>query len=134
MIVLDSSFLIAFKVKNDVHHERAEALMKQVVLERYGRPVITDYIFDETVTSIFVRSKSLASAVEYGEELLHSLEIVEVDQSLFLEAWKIFASQKNSELSFTDATTIAVVNTNDRTKIATFDRDFEVKGSNTLGL
>ena len=64
MILLDSSLLIAFKVRNDIHHERADALMKRIVDPRYGKPLITDYIFDETVTGIFVRSKNLRLAVK----------------------------------------------------------------------
>ena len=31
MIALDSSFLIAFKVANDAHHEKAAALMRELV-------------------------------------------------------------------------------------------------------
>ncbi len=108
MIILDSSFLIAFKVKNDAHHEKADALMKPIVSDRYGKPMITDYIFDETVTGIFIRSKNLKLSVEYGEELLRSLEVVLVDQDLFRAAWKIFSGEKNTELSFTDSTTVAV--------------------------
>src|SRR5271157_1482237 len=89
MMLLDSSLLIAFKVRNDIHHERADALMKQIVVsERFGKPLITDYIFDETVTGIFVRSKNLKLAVEYGNELLASLEMLEVDEKIFQEAWE----------------------------------------------
>ena len=134
MIVLDSSVLIAFKVRNDLHHERANALMKQVVSERFGKPLITNFIFDETVTGIFVRSENLGLAVEYGNELLASLEMFDVDEEAFREAWKIFTEQRNNKLSFTDSTTIAVMNTHDVRRIATFDGDFgDVKGIKALG-
>ena len=124
MIALDSSFLIAFKVRNDAHHERASALMKQVASESFGKPFITDYIFDETVTGIFVRSKNLKIALEYGNELLASLVMFEIDEETFREAWKIFSGQRKKELSFTDSTTIAVMNVHDAKRIATFDGDF----------
>jgi len=135
VIVLDSSLLIAFKIKNDSHHERANALMKQVVSERFGKPSITSYIFDETVTGIFVRSKSLRLAVEYGNELLASLETLEVSEEAFREAWKIFSEQRNRRLSFIDSSTLAVMKIHDIGRIATFDEDFgNIEGINAIGL
>ena len=134
MILLDSSLLIGFKIKNDFHHERANALMKQVVSERFGKPLITNYIFDGTVTGIFIRSKNLKLAVEYGDELLASLEMLEVDEKAFPKTWKIFSEQANGELSFTDSTAIAVMKSHDITRIGTFDRDFgEIKGIDAIG-
>lgn len=125
-IILDSSLLIAFKVKNDFHHERASHIMKEVAMERYGRPMITDYIFDETVTGIFIRSKSLRLAVSYGNELLESLVLLRVDEQLFKKAWQIFSEQRDeTTLSFTDTTTIAAVRHFDISKVGTFDLDFQ---------
>ncbi len=123
--MIDSSFLIAFKVRNDINHKKASALMTGIATGQFGRPFLTNYVFDETVTGIFVRSKDLEIAVKYGNELMSSLEIFEVDLDLFREAWNIFSSQKASELSFTDSTTIAVMNRRGVTRIATFDRDFQ---------
>ncbi len=132
-ILLDSSLLIAFKVKNDFHHERANALMKQVSSERYGKPLITDYIFDETVTGILVRSKNLGLAVQYGKELLSSLEMLHVDEETFRQAWKTFSEQENAKFSFTDSTNMAVMKNNDITKIGTFDADFqEIEGLDVI--
>jgi predicted nucleic acid-binding protein len=108
--------------------------MRQVVSERFGKPFITDYIFDETVNGILVRSKNLKLAVEYGNELLASLEITEINEDTFREAWKIFSDQKNRNLSFTDSTTIAVMNEHKSTRIATFDEDFrDIEGISVIG-
>jgi len=135
VIVLDSSHLIAFQVKNDSHHEQANALMKQVLSGRFGKPLITSFIFDETVTGIFVRSKSLRLAVEYGNELLASLETLEVNEEAFREAWGIFSDQRNRRLSFTDSSTLAVMNIHAIGRIATFDEDFgNIEGINAIGL
>ena len=73
MIALDSSFLIEFKVRNDIHHEQANALMKQIVSGQLWETIHHDVTYSiETVTGIFVRSKSLRLAVEYGNESLTS--------------------------------------------------------------
>jgi len=99
-----------------------------------GGPFISDYIFDETVTGIFIGSKNLKLAVEYGNELVASLEIFEVNEEAFGKAWKIFSGQRNSKLSFTDCTTIAVMNTHSVRQIATFDDDFQdVEGISAIG-
>jgi uncharacterized protein len=133
MIMLDSSLLIAFKVKNDLHHERANALMKQVASGNFGKPLISDYVFDETVTGILVRSKNLKLAIEYGNELRASLETIEVDEEAFSQAWRIFSEQEKVELSFTDSTTIALMKSQDITRIGTFDQDFgEIRGINAI--
>ncbi|MDG6994379.1 MAG: type II toxin-antitoxin system VapC family toxin [Nitrososphaerota archaeon] len=134
MILLDSSLLIAYKVRNDVHHEKANALMKQVVSERFGKPVISDYIFDETVTGIFARSRNLRLSVEYAKELLASLEMLKVDEKTFREAWEIFSRQEKRELSFTDSTTIALMKIHYIGNVGTFDGDFKaIKGIDAIG-
>ena len=96
MIILDSSFLIALKVLNDAHHEKAKSLMKNIGDSKYGRPVLTDYVFDETVTGILVRSKNLKLAVEFGSELMNSLKIVDISDRTFDEAWINFVSKCSS--------------------------------------
>jgi predicted nucleic acid-binding protein len=135
LIALDSSFLVAFKIQNDVHHEKANLLMKEIASEKFGKPFLTDYIFDETVTGIFVRSKKLELAVQYGRELLDSIEMFSVEMEAFRDAWKMFSEQGKSRLSFTDATTISVMRLYDVKWVATFDRDFKhVEGIRTIGL
>jgi predicted nucleic acid-binding protein len=135
MVVLDSSFLIAFKVLNDVHHGKAAKLMRDIVDGEYGRPFVTDYIFDETITGILVRSKKLGLATEYGNELLRSLEILNVSEEIFAQAWDIFTKQRSSDLSFTDSTTLAVMSRHRIKNVATFDKDFwNIKGINVVGV
>ncbi len=99
--------------------------MKDIAAEKYGRALITDYIFDETVTGIFVRSKNLKLAVGYGNELLASVELLYVDEHTFHQAWKIFSEQMNKELSFTDSITLATMKTHGIPRIGTFDEDFQ---------
>ena len=100
-------------------------MMSQIATGQYGQPFITNYVFDETVTGIFVKSKSLELAVNYGNELMATLDILEVDRDIFQEAWRLFSSQENSELSFTDSTTVAIMSRLNVKNIATFDKDFE---------
>ena len=135
MIILDSSFLIALKIENDVHHEAAARIMKEIAGYKYGKPVITDYIFDETVTGIFAKSKRLKLAIEFGNEILNSLEIFDVNDKIFSNAWETFQNQKNTDtdFSFTDSTIIAVMKENQIRNIASFDNDFtKIKDFNVI--
>jgi predicted nucleic acid-binding protein len=135
MIILDSSFLVAFAVETDTNHLKAVKIMDDIVREKYGRLCITDYIFDETVTVIFIKTKKLAKAVSVGNALKKSVEIIDVDKNSFEDAWNKFKRQKKTDFSFTDCTTLAVMEANEIKNIATFDEDFKmVKEINVIGV
>ena len=134
MIFLDTSFIVSYKIENDKHHEEAINLMKRIANGKSGRPIISDYIFDETVTVVFSRSKKLSIALEMGDELKKSVEIIRIDESVFEDGWKIFKNQKNTKFSFTDSTTLALMNKENIKNIATFDEDFKkIKKINVIG-
>lgn len=129
MIFLDSSFIIAYKIEDDEHHLRAVALSKSISSEHYGEGIISDYIFDEIVTVIFNRTKKLIYAVQSGNELKKSVSIIGISKDLFNDSWKIFKKQKDTRLSFTDCTILALMKKKRISSIATFDKDFnEIEG------
>ena len=45
-IFIDSSVFCAYTNSRDVHHSKAMSIMQEVVSEKYGSGIITDYIFD----------------------------------------------------------------------------------------
>ena len=124
MIILDTSFIVGYKIENDAHRENATKMIKEIADLKYGRPVISDYIFDETVTVVFSRSKNLQLSVEIGNDLKNSVEVIKIDDLLFEETWKIFESQKGTRFCFTDCTTLALMKNRNISNIATFDEDF----------
>jgi uncharacterized protein len=125
MIFLDSSFLVAFEVAGDANHTKAAELMREVVDEAYGPPVISDYVFDETVTVTFVRAKSLQKARLVGDSLLKAFRVLNVDDAIFHGAWTRFGSQSGTKYSFTDCTTVELMQRHKIREIATFDREFK---------
>jgi len=50
VLILDSSFLIAFHNKNDVHHAAATKVMEDFLRGEYGRALLLEYVFLEVVT------------------------------------------------------------------------------------
>lgn len=125
MIILDTSFIVAYSVEMDEHHAKTVGLMEKILGKEFGKIYISDFIFDETITVVFNKSKKLESAIKVGENLQKSFEIIEIDKSVFEEAWNIFKTQKETRLGFTDCTTLAVMSENSIKKIATFDREFK---------
>lgn len=124
MIFLDSSFLVAFEVGDDTNHAKAAEVMRDIVNAAYGPPVISDYVFDETATVTFVRSGDLQKARLVGEAMLKAFHMLKVDDVVFREAWRKFRSQKGTRYSFTDSTTIELMQRNNIRNIATFDSEF----------
>ncbi|MBS7654970.1 type II toxin-antitoxin system VapC family toxin [Candidatus Bathyarchaeota archaeon] len=124
MILLDSSFIIAYSNEVDENHNKAFQIAKDIDLGIYGAPVITDYIFDEVVTVMLIKVKNLMKVIELGEALLNATILLEVDKDSFNLAWDVFKAQLKPSLSFTDCTSIALCRINGISNIATFDKKF----------
>ncbi len=127
LIFLDSSLFCAYKNKSDVHHENSVKIIEAISHQDHGRPVTTDYIFDETVT-VLLRKTNRSIAMDVGDLILNSeIQMFGVGKIVFESAWNIF--QKTEKLSFTDCTNIAFMKLYGIEKIATFDKGFkEIKG------
>ena len=108
MIVLDSSFLIAFHNASDVHHAAASKAMQRLIDGAWGPALLSEYVFLEVVTVLLLR-QNLATAVEVGEVLLRAREIEFVSGTeFFVDAWRNFREQRRTKLSFVDAALIAI--------------------------
>ncbi len=135
MILLDTSFLIAYFNQRDENHQKAINLVKNIVDQKFGSLCTTDYIFNETVTVSLIRMKSLERAKSIGIILLKALEMIQIGEDVFLEAWKIFQSQRGTRFGFTYCTTIAAMRYGGINNIATFDKDFtKIHEINCIGL
>ena len=128
MIFLDSSFLISLEVEKDENHQRAIDLRSRILKGDFGSSVISDYIFDETMTVTFGRTKDLGKAVAVGVKLKDPSILIKLEESDFESAWDLFKNQKNTKLSFTDCTNLAIMKRMSIKDIAAFDEDFKKIG------
>lgn len=112
-------------VDKDTNHEKAVSIMEEIISGKHGNAITSEYIFDETVTVVLVRSKSLESAVKAGNLIKASIPVLGVDSNIFEASWNRFRNQNDTRFSFTDCTIIEIVETNHIDKLATFDREFE---------
>lgn len=124
MILLDSSFLVAYVLDKDNHHSRSLSMMEKVKDGAFGTAYITDYIFDEVVTVIMAKSNSINKAIEAGTYLKESLIILKLEEEALDNAWNIFKLQSKGILSFTDCTNLSEMKSKDIQNLATFDGGF----------
>jgi predicted nucleic acid-binding protein len=132
LIVLDSSFLIAFHNESDVHHSKAVPIMDRLLTGEWGSALLLEYVFLEVMTVLRMRL-DLQSAVSVAEALLRAREIEFVPCSeVFTEAFETLRTERDSALSFVDAAITAVARRNPPGLVATFDNDFSVLDGLTL--
>ncbi|MDI6806943.1 MAG: PIN domain-containing protein [Candidatus Aenigmarchaeota archaeon] len=135
MLILDTSFIVSYYNIRDENHKRAVELMKDIVNKKYGSLYITDYIFDESITVILIRLKSFSKTIAVGKLIRKSAEMLWIEKDTFEEAWKLFRGQKKTAFSFTDCTTLGIMEKRNVKNIVTFDEDFKkIKGVNVIGI
>lgn len=129
MIVIDSSFLIAYHNLSDVHHSAAAKTMDKFLLGSWGQGLLLEYVFLEVVTVLMAR-RGLAAVSATASLLLSARELDLVPCSgIFLETFGAFRSQEGTTLSFTDAAILTVARHRADGLVATFDKDFrELEG------
>lgn len=125
MIVLDTSFLVAYHNQADVHHDRARSVMSRLLSEEWGQGLLLEYVFLEVVTVVQARL-DLATAVRVGDQLLDARELDFLPCSeVFLPTLETFRLQPDRGLSFADAAIATVARRRPPGYVATFDRGFE---------
>ena len=123
MILLDSSFLIAYHNTRDAHHAEAARAMVHLVAGEWGQALLLEYVFLEVVTVLRAR-RGAAVATEVAEQLLNAHEVDFVPCSdFFVDTLQTFRHEP-AELSFTDAAIVTVARRERKGYVATFDSDF----------
>jgi len=123
VIVLDSSFLIAWHNSLDVHHRRAAPVMQRFLDGEWGPGLLLEYVLLEVVTFIAIKRR-LAAASSVANLLLRAREIEFIPCSdFFLETLETFRTQVHGSLSFTDAAIVTVARRSGGL-VATFDTGF----------
>lgn len=125
---IDTSFLIALETHDDMHHQSALNFWRELLVSKPSF-LSTNFIIDEVATYFNSRNKHF-KAVEIGNCLLKSFSInlIHVDESVFLEGWDFFSQHDDKSYSLTDCISFVVMNRFNTLKSLTFDRHFEQAG------
>ena len=112
------------------HAVGAEALTEVLRSPEYGRVMTSDYIYDEAVTLTQMRTGDVKAGLELGRRIRgdgypSAIELLYSSQRLFDRAVTIQQTYADHELSFTDASSVAMVESNDIDCLLSFDDDFD---------
>ncbi len=131
-VFVDTSGWVALFVANDVNHAKAVDIFHGLKTNRSAL-FTSDYIFDETVTTILVRGDHRQSLFA-GDALLNSqvVKIAHVSPDHFQPAWEMYRKYADKRFSFTDATSFAIMRGLGIEKVFCFDRGFSRAGFQTL--
>ena len=126
-VFIDTCVFVAARNRSDVNHKRAVELLREALQGRYGSMYTSGYVFDEAVTVALVRTGRPEVAVDVGNFILSSrrLKILYVDRPVFVEAWRVFKRYAGRGLSFTDATSIALMRRYRIDYMMSFDKHFD---------
>jgi uncharacterized protein len=126
-VFIDTGLFLALYNVEDAYHKRSLELFKSALNGELGRLYTSDYIIDEALTILVVRTKQHKIAVELGKYLIESPRITRltVDSDTFAEAWAKFQNVKDSFLSFTDCTSLALAKKHGIKQLMSFDRGFD---------
>ncbi len=131
-VFLDTSGLVAFFDKKDVHHAEARGLFEKIARERI-RIIMTDYVLNECITMVLMR-KNHATAVKAGDFIFDSkaLELVWLDEEVKRKAWEYCKRHSDKNYSFTDCTSFVLMKEVKVTKYLSFDDHFKQAGFTAL--
>ena len=132
LVFADSSGLIAQFLEKDPNHAAAVVGVERLLLEG-RRFVTTNYVFDEVVT----RARRIAGfpwSRKIGGAILSSTLIrrIYLDEAEEAQAWDLYLKHQDLDLSFTDATSFAVMERYGLAEAFTFDQDFSKAGFTVL--
>lgn len=129
-VFADTSALFAYKYAGDANHEKARRFMSQVKDGELPVKLIylSDYIFDELMTLLRIATGNVEVAIAFGEELRSSggFRILRMPDEGLEKAWSIFKKYKDvSRLSFTDCTSVALMQSQGIDQIFAYDAHFK---------
>lgn len=112
-------------------HDAATETMRAVFAGEFGRPYTSDYVVDETVTLTRRRTGRFDAAWTVAQRILGrgeypaGIEVLQVTNDLFEASLETYRRYEDHEFSFTDASTVALVDRYEIDAVVSFDDDFD---------
>jgi len=130
-VFLDTGLYYALQNQSGRGHEAAKEAFQAVLSGRYGTAFTSEYVYDEAVTLVRKRTGRYDEAKTVGDRILgrnghpDAVESCFLTQETFDRAVGVFDRYDDQPLSFTDATTVALVERHDVDHVLAFDDDFD---------
>lgn len=126
-VFVDTCIFVAVRSKKDRNHQRAKELMRGALRAQFGIIHTSDYVVDEAVTTALARTRNHQVAVNTGRYILSSprIETLPISNEDFNLAWNKFQTIQDKFLSFTDCTSLALMERHGIERIMSFDSNFD---------
>ncbi len=132
-VFIDAGIFIAYVNEKDKLHTEATGLIEEIADNKYGMAFTSNVVFDEAVTFLLYKTGDVRNASRVKDLILGNKEkdiqqfmnLLFVDKEVLNKGWNIFVKYANKKLSFTDCTTIELMNGRDIEYLASFDGGFD---------
>ena len=131
--LIDTSALGALVMSSERAHQHYLLTLQELSPQQNLSIITTDYIIDEWFTMLRCKLKiPVHDIFEFYDEICPSLIIIPITSDIFEAAIKLLRKYDDHFLSFTDATTVALMKKENIHSILTTDHDFQIFGFEIL--
>lgn len=130
-VFVDTGVFFAHHDTDAARHGRAVDAFDALLDGEYGQPYTNDYVFDETVTLTRTRTGSFEAADTVASRILGEDPFPRVFELLHVQPDDVHASveafrrYEDHDLSFTDASIVALCESRGIDTVLSFDTDFD---------
>ena len=127
-VFVDTSAWVALFVVNDINHKRAASTFENLK-ESKILLYTSDYVLDETITTIMARGSHKQSVLA-GVALFTSdiIKIVHVAPDYLGPTWTLYQKYSDKKFSFTDVSSLVIMKDVGIAKAFAFDRELSQAG------
>ena len=125
-VFVDSNVFIGILNTRDALHKKALRVWETLRKKQY-RIVVSNFVISEVITVLSQRA-SKQDALEFAYSIYfddkHEIELVHLDENLEFRTLEHFKAQTSKNVSFVDASNLAIMEAYKIKKIASFDKIF----------
>jgi len=128
VVFLDTGFILAIRNSDDSNHAKATEIMKECLSGKFGKIIVSNFVFDETVTLTLVRTHNKNLVKDIGNYIMNStrIKLLHLNETEFVATWELFLKYFEKGLSFTDCSILVMGKLfESNVYIATFDSHFK---------
>lgn len=130
-VLVDTGVFYAAHDVDAARHDVAVDSLTAILRGARGQPYTSDYVYDEAVTLARARTDRFELAKAVGDRILgndpypDAIVLRPVTDEVFERARRAFERYSDHVLSFTDATTVALIESDNIDAVLSFDDDFD---------
>lgn len=129
-VFIDTGVFYAQMDRKAKGHAASQSALERILEGSHGRPCTSDYVVDEVYTLVQARTHRADLARAAIDRILEgpqgpSFDLLRVREPTFDAARDVLSRYEDHELSFTDATIVALTDEHALDKVLSFDEGFD---------